>query len=60
MNLIGTRCDDADLDAHLTALAKVNDLDEISQNLYLGGKKASSDKERLKSLGIKHILNVTT
>ena len=36
-----------------------NDLDQIFDNLYIGGQKAATNKERLKELEIKYILNVT-
>ena len=36
-----------------------NDLDNLFGNLWIGGKRAASDKQRLKKLGITHILNVT-
>ena len=36
-----------------------NDLDHIFEKLYIGGKKAATNKERLKDLGIRYILNVT-
>ena len=38
---------------------RANDLDLIFDNLYIGGKKAATDKARLHELGIKRILNVT-
>ena len=38
---------------------EANDLDEIVPNIFLGGQKAASDKERLQNLGIGYILNVT-
>ena len=36
-----------------------NDLDCVFKNVWIGGQKASLDKDRLKKLGIKYILNVT-
>ena len=36
-----------------------NDLDCVHKNVWIGGLKASLDKDRLKKLGIKFILNVT-
>ena len=36
-----------------------NDLDNLFGNCWIGGKRAATDKERLKKIGITHILNVT-
>ena len=36
-----------------------NDLDNLFDNVWIGGKRAATDKDRLQKLGITHILNVT-
>ncbi|XP_071495167.1 dual specificity protein phosphatase 3-like [Diadema antillarum] len=35
----------------------LNPIDEVYENVYVGGKTAAADKEKLKELGITHILN---
>ena len=36
------------------------DLDEVFPGIWVGGQRASEDKERLQSLNIKHVLNTAT
>ena len=36
------------------------DLDQVYPGIWVGGQRAAQDKERLKKIGIKHILNTAT